>query len=341
MQYSKTIHGLLVHSVFMRKEYGANYLSTSLFELMHSSVAKRAVKMVQALVISEHYASRLLVQTTCNAITSIARDTREYEPRTEEQLKNDQSSWQYLQLAQTSERVQNDIAFTKQDLWNLALENMAANVKERQPEKSFEEAEALAQDMLQRGHEAFSSLAVDDASRHEGRAVPANTMNQPFCYILWSQTYSLSDGANSATSHGGNPSPPLPWLATVRCGDFVVYRMAEGRASKVHAAHVLGWVHCVFQTPIPCVTESALWAIVDFMEPIHRVQSNDSSTTFKYTQIRSRRGDQRWRSILSRGNVWQRLPLCELDDQRSRFLLPTFFQCILNSGADVERVVFE
>lgn len=61
----RTIHGLLVHSVFMRKEYGVNYLSTSLFELMHSSVAKRAVKVVQALVSSEHYASRLLVQTTC------------------------------------------------------------------------------------------------------------------------------------------------------------------------------------------------------------------------------------------------------------------------------------
>lgn len=323
----RTLHALLTHLPWLRVECGLSK-STSLYELYNGLVVKRASRAVQAIECDEIYSSRMLTETTSLAMTDIAKTTTRPPSRAQQQRR---PTWRYINVAQTADPDHVCPArLTETTILQLVHEYLENKLHDA---GKSEEAATLAHEMLESGHGAHQHVAGET----QGGTLPN---------IETSSWYSLQDGVNRATTARDMPSTPLPWLLKVNgasginCGDCVVYRMQRDHgttihdhAVKVHAAHVLTWVKCTYR--IAGAIETEVNAIVEFLTP--QIQSSNKSTVFRYTHTPGRR-QGRWVSILPRASVWQRLPLTYLDAKR--FLYPMFFQCVVDSGADVERLTF-
>lgn len=330
----RTVHALLCHTPFLRFEMG-EYISSSIFERMHISITKACVTAVQAIQDDERYSSRLLVHATSLALTSIIRDIEAYKEAIlyDRPRAASSTTWRYIRFSQTPNAVENGVRLTHDGVWNLVKEDMAHKIRAIARDVASDDVEALAERMMQCGHEAHES--------------DGGVLADSFCYYEFSSKYSLDDGLNCALTQRGKPSPPLPWLRGVKSGDSVIYRMSNDGADTAHAARVLGWLRTTFRTIRQDTVKAEVFAIVEFLQPETDAAGRDPSTTFNYTVTRlrqrggSRRGrGERWMSFLPRASVWQRLPLTALDCGESTLTFPVFFKRVLESCADVKRIDF-
>lgn len=328
----RTVHALLCHTPFFRYELG-DFLSSSIFERMHISIAKACVTAVKAINDDERYSSRLIVQATSLALTSIVRDIEAYK----ETILHDRPAvpspapWHYIRFAQSPDAVENEGRLTHNGVWDLVKEDMSHKIKTIGRDMASDDVETLAVRMMECGHEAHES---DDG-----------ILADSFCYYEFSSKYSLNDGLNCALTQRRKLSPPLPWLREVKSGDSVIYRMSDEDAETAHAARVLGWLQTTFRTRRQDPVKVEVFAVVEFLQPESDAAGRDPSTTFDYTRLRQRGGSrsgrgERWMSLLSRASVWQRLPLTALDCDENTFTFPVFFRRVLESCADVKRISF-
>lgn len=336
----RTVHALLMHTPYLRREFG-RYKSCSVFEMWHA-MTKRNLEAVQIVTDDSLLSSRLLTQALSFALTAIATDARYSAFRGPDASSRSAPSieWSAMRFARAPEEVQAGATVTTHEVWKLVLEDMAHKVKEGL-HVSAEDAADLGRSMLEHGHDC----AQEGQESFEDIVSRCMESTEAFCCVGWSPRYSLhDDGGNCAKTARGKPAPPLPWLSEVKSGQFVVYRMAQGPVGVVHAARALAWVNCVYRIRDGGDIGAQCNVILEFFEP-EAPSRSDRSTIFTRMPVPGSRGSRgsgrRWLSIMPRASVWERLPLTSIDTQESRFVLPMFFQCVLNSCAEVDCLKFE